>query len=280
MKFWDGEKDDMVDVRLNQDGKWEPVNGSMEGLDTSLKPDSFHEQIYAEATQHLAKLEVEPKSADAIENLKGLNDKIMEHNKSLGLGEEHWQDCCIIFTVFSTTFELAAPYRARLKKSHADTEALKRFDELNTGLSQFNSEHHYPATWVMVLPAEESGEVRTQPTSEGKSTETTQIVTLNGRSFRRSAQKPGYITENGVSKQIEAYVPVGYGHQLLLRERRQRAGQIRTGRGKHIWERVREDLLDTARCQAPCLRNPAGLKRQDPRQYLDRWSRFRQTRPR
>jgi predicted transcriptional regulator len=70
----------MVDVRLNGDGTWEPVIGFMDGLDTSLKPDSVHD-----------------------------------------------------------------------------------------GLIWFNREHHYPTTWTMAFPAEESGEVLTQPTSEGKS---------------------------------------------------------------------------------------------------------------
>jgi hypothetical protein len=42
----------------------------MEGVDTSLKPDSFHEQKYAEATQYLAKLEADHKADDEIYNIK------------------------------------------------------------------------------------------------------------------------------------------------------------------------------------------------------------------
>lgn len=217
IKFWDG-KDDVVEVQLNKNGKWEPANSLMEGVDTSFKLDSFHEQIYEVATQYLAKLEVEPRDADAIEKLKALNDKIKEHNKNLGLSEEHWQDCTIIYTAFASTFKIAAPYRARLKKSHADTEARNKFDELNDGLKKFNGDHHYPPKWTMVLPAEERGEVLTQPTPEGKGPETRQIVTLNGRNFRRTTRKSGYVTENGISKKIEGYIPVGFGHQLLLRE--------------------------------------------------------------
>jgi hypothetical protein len=116
----------------------------MEGVDTSLKPDSFHEQKYAEATQYLAKLEADPKAADAIYKLKGLNDQIKEHYQNLRLSEERWQDCAIIFTTFTSTFEMAASYRARLKKVTQTPKPKISLTSLKMGLKQFNKDHHYP----------------------------------------------------------------------------------------------------------------------------------------
>jgi hypothetical protein len=50
-----------------------------------------------------------------------------------------------------STFEIAAPYRAQLKKSYANTEAKNKFNQLNDRLKQFNEDYYYSEKWTMVL---------------------------------------------------------------------------------------------------------------------------------
>ena len=56
--------------------------------------------------------------------------------------------------IFKVIFIEAAPILARLRKSHANSEARAKFNTINDRLRDFNRLYSYPIGWTIDLPAE------------------------------------------------------------------------------------------------------------------------------
>lgn len=211
IKYWDGEE--LEELRLTSDGKWATAADQMDGVEDSsvMHPSAAHQEIWKHATPVLGRLMYKPGDVQIVAQLKSLNDQILDENRRNGFPEDKERLFTVDTDSFSAIFATAAPYLARLQKSHGDQEAAKQFHLLNDQLTRFNKQHQYPGEWIMDMPKEED---REQP--RGTSTSPVSVGASSQPSFRRCTRKIGHVLDNGIHKKIEGAVKAGFGHQLLI----------------------------------------------------------------
>jgi hypothetical protein len=152
---------ELSDYETDSDGDVVAIlpEDEMDGVtetDAIPKPSKIIQNVYQEATPHLAKLMIDSTDLTALGALKALNDKIKQQNEK----EENPPDGWIInVPFFASNFEMAKPYMDRLLKrgegEPADQESVKKIDEINAALREINTKHHYPQNWLITPPSEE-----------------------------------------------------------------------------------------------------------------------------
>lgn len=131
IKYWDGEE--LEELRLTSDGKWAAAADQMDGVEDSsaMRPSAAHLAIWKQATPLLGQLMHQPGDPQIVAQLNRLNDQILEENRGNGFPEDTERLFTVDTDSFSAIFTTAAPYLARLQKSHDDEEAAKQFHLLN-----------------------------------------------------------------------------------------------------------------------------------------------------
>ena len=213
VKFWDGEA--LEELRLTTDEKWAYKSDPMEGV-LDLKPTEVHQQIWREVKPALGQMMENPDDEEVEAKLREANISIVEENKARQFPEAMLDHFTIKIETFKALFKTAAPYLSRLRKSHADVEARKKFDTVNAQLNDFNRLHSYPSDWLMDLPRETVPlpVQANKPTSSEKPSDATPVVGKPG--YRRCSRRDGYVREDGMEKKIEGSRKVGFGHQMLI----------------------------------------------------------------
>lgn len=115
------------------------------------KPDDPRKDIYAMATEHLGKLILDPKEAEAKLKVEALNIKIKEMNLRDKLPKEDLDNFLIPISTFLTHFDFGRKYYYALQKDPKDDDAREKLTNINLTLRQLNEWHDYPPGWVFSL---------------------------------------------------------------------------------------------------------------------------------
>ncbi|KAK5077822.1 Chaperone protein dnaJ [Lithohypha guttulata] len=211
IKYWDGTE--LEELRLTSDGKWATAGDQIDGVEGSsaMHPSAAHQAIWKHATPLLGQLMHKPGDPQVVAQLNRLNDQIMEENRQNRFPEDKARLFTVDIDSFSAIFKTAAPYLARLQKSHGDQEAAKQFHLLNDQLTRFNKQHQYPGEWVMDMPKEEK-----KPWPRGTSTSPVSVSASGQPGYRHCTRKLDHVLDIGIHKKIEGAVKAGFGHQLLI----------------------------------------------------------------
>jgi hypothetical protein len=195
-------------------------------------PNGYQYRVQKEATPYMRILIRNVDDADALAGLAKSNELIVQHNKERNLPEDQWNNGTICGD-FISIFESAAPFIDRLAKNNADGEAKTRFDELNEQLRLVNTLYHYPSDWVMTTLLNQSevppalpnpiiiGDSETSQSGPIPNTiiigdsETSQSGPIP-RAMIIGGEKPGWVFDQGIDKEINACFKVGSGHRLLF----------------------------------------------------------------
>ncbi|KAI9877103.1 MAG: hypothetical protein M1823_007161, partial [Watsoniomyces obsoletus] len=104
-----------------------------------------HQRIWHEAKSALGQLMQNPEDGEAFAKLNEASALIVGENRARQFPEAMFNSYVIDIKTFMALFKTAAPFLARLRKSHADIEARTKLDALNEQLKDFNRLHSYPS---------------------------------------------------------------------------------------------------------------------------------------
>jgi hypothetical protein len=156
MEIWKG--DELGEVKLNERGEWvakfPASDDEMEGVEKDMEPEPDVEikEIYEEGTPYFLRLQVNTDDTNAIGELKNLNSRIQEKNKSYGVEGNMVNRFLINYETLVANFKMASSSILSLRNNPMDVKARKRFNELNNNLKAFCTKNSYPQSWVMIPP--------------------------------------------------------------------------------------------------------------------------------
>ena len=131
--------------------------GGVEANDDVPWPTNLVQRVYQDAAPYLGKLLDDPTDLVALAALKALNERIKQQNENDEIQPDQW---AIDIPFFASQFEMAKPYFDRLLKrpegTPADEEAKAKLEEINVTLREKDAKHHYPMTWIISPPTEET----------------------------------------------------------------------------------------------------------------------------
>jgi hypothetical protein len=156
MQIWKGDEE-FGELKINDHGMWEPKvaapGDNMDGIEQlEPEPGMEHQRIYAEATPHMLRLQVDANDANAIKELDSLNSKIEKQNEKYGYPTEKRKNFLINYQTFVANYKLAYAPMLLLQKKPMDVESRTVFDKINTTLKLFSKQKHYPQGWVLIPP--------------------------------------------------------------------------------------------------------------------------------
>jgi hypothetical protein len=171
MDSWDGDIDESLTL---QDGRW--IRGDSEMTDdpttaAHAQPNEFYQQIYEQATPLLARIIGNNADSDAINKVKDLNGKIVDHNMKEKLPRERLQQGIIHYETIIAHVSSMLPYQQALINNPADLEARKKWDDGYNILKEANKREGYPEKW---LPSEPPAAPATSQTGNQQSAQATE----------------------------------------------------------------------------------------------------------